>query len=274
MYSCVSDDVLCTITDLTVENPENINGISLLKGLRRLSVTGSDIKTVPQEISTLKNIQELDISGTGITDVSFISSLPNLIRLNISECDIKNIDSISNADKLEILYANGLGKSNILNEIGDLSRLRQLSVSGNNIKNIELLQGSSFDYLNVEGNNIDLNALDEGYISEMLGNCKIFLYESQINSLVKSIAVNNNKITAHLYNDTAGKYDKLDVIIAIYEDNKLIECQYATVDDFAGGEETDVIKEFSDDYENNTIKCFVWNSIDSMSPVSMEYQIN
>ena len=153
-YNIASGDI---IDDLT--------GISYLVNLNQLQLYEdkkcSLIKSLPDEFFTLKNVRSLDVSGTGIDDLteafcnmvsiksltlwnSHLTSLPknignliNLNYLNIMYTKIAELpESIGNCRNLERLLCGSSELTQLPESIGLLTALNELDISNTNITSL------------------------------------------------------------------------------------------------------------------------------------------
>ena len=91
--------------------------IGNLKKLIELTLSLNAIKEIPEEIKQLKSLKILDLTdNTGITNIDNITSLTTLQTLNLFGC----------------------GLTSLPKNIGNLKRLKQLGLTGNNISEKEL----------------------------------------------------------------------------------------------------------------------------------------
>ena len=118
-------------TDLKValENP---------RAVRRLSLTKTNLRTVPPEVFDLYNLEELDLSKNQIKDLPpEIGNLKKLRFLDVSKNKLEELPKeIGQLSNLEILMA---GKNNMYrlpDEIGNCSSLESLSLWDNNLSGL------------------------------------------------------------------------------------------------------------------------------------------
>ncbi len=137
---------------------------------------------IPEEIVKLKDLKKLHLGASGtspwtIADVGVLSSLQNLEELNLSNNQIIDISPLSNLANLKSLK---LSLNEIRGEIGPLSKLvnlEKLELDYNQIDNISALaELTNLKELVLEGNQIyEINPLQnlEKIIKLNLGNNKI-----------------------------------------------------------------------------------------------------
>lgn len=132
--------------------------------------------------SELDKIYKIDIGNINkgnlgeealIKDFSILSNMKNIEYLNLSDCNIRNIESMPTLDNLKILYLNNNKIDNIdsllkfknlevlcldnnkikdIDGISKLKNLKQLYISNNNIENlVELNKLKNLEIIDVEG---------------------------------------------------------------------------------------------------------------------------
>jgi len=111
-------------------------------------------------LSSLTNLMILDLRYNNISDISVLSSLTNLEELYLNGNNISDINVLSSLVKLRYL---GLGGSNIsdVSALSSLTNLMTLDLNGNNISDVSALSSlTNLKDLNLNGNNIsDISAL-------------------------------------------------------------------------------------------------------------------
>lgn len=153
------------------------------QGLKRLDLDDLSIESLPNEMSELtlleelqvrrcydlhnidalkacKNLRTLDVSDTEVTDLSPIKDLVNLQDLNISKTKINSLEFIKNLKNLRTLKC---GKTNLtdLNGIEELQNLETLQVEDTQIVSLALLENIvSLSTLSIANTQVhDLNPL-------------------------------------------------------------------------------------------------------------------
>ncbi len=123
----------------------NIKDFSFLKELVKLEelyLKEMDIKEIPKEILSLKNIKTLFIGGNEISDFSILTELTTLEDLGLEDLNLKKVpEEILALSQLKIL---GISDNKITNITGlkKLTNLEELYVGNNKLKKIpkELLK--------------------------------------------------------------------------------------------------------------------------------------
>ncbi|EGR33484.1 leucine rich repeat protein [Ichthyophthirius multifiliis] len=89
-----------------------------------------------------KALQNIDLHGNNLSDISVLSSLPNLIRLNVSQNNIKDMKALQNEEGFRNLKYLNLQKNRI-NELltPKCPNLMHLNLNENNIDKMETFEG-------------------------------------------------------------------------------------------------------------------------------------
>lgn len=185
---------LWSIPSLTLENPQNLQELSLFTGLRSLTiqnVSGLDFTPLAQ----LVDLEYLDLSGCTISSNSLqaIGSLGELKQLVLSSCALTKIDALS-----------------------PLVKLKQLDLSNNSIDNIGVVSlMTELEEISLANNPISsiagLSACDNIRLVD-ISNCTV----ASINSLsgkeyLETLIAPNNKIAALDDLARCARLNKLDV---------------------------------------------------------------
>ena len=163
----------------------DIDGISLMTNLRKLSVeTSASILNI-EEIYSLENLKSLNLEVKSIADKDFLDKLPRGIEslglklasksfdlkgitrfselkiLSLHNCS-KNIESVAGLNKLERLKLHGVSLESCT-FINELKSLRMLGLSGGNTENLSELYGNDrisefYLFKQTKLNNLDILA--------------------------------------------------------------------------------------------------------------------
>jgi hypothetical protein len=171
--------LLKNVKNLIIYGCKNINNISELSRVKKLTINGyfkileesgiEKLENVDElnfifcngnEIinskifKNLKNLKILNLSNTNINDVRNLSKLKNLRELYLEKC--KNISDESGIDKLEYIHTLDLRDTNI-SDVSALGNVHILELSYTNINNVSMLE--NIYRLNLYGcENIDDNS--------------------------------------------------------------------------------------------------------------------
>ena len=103
--------------------------------------------------------EEIELSGSGIDDLTGVNRCLNLLKLDLSNNAITDIDLLSSLDLIEDL---DLSKNHITDilTLKDLVRLRTLDISFNEIEDLSpLLDLTDLEFVNAVGNDIPENSI-------------------------------------------------------------------------------------------------------------------
>ena len=137
-----------------ISDISDIKGLSSLRDLEVLDLRGNKITEI-KGLENLRNLQELILSQNKITNISGISKLNNLRKLNLVKNQITEISGLENLINLEELKLS----RNLITEIkglNDLTSLKKLRLDYNQIDEIKGLDGlNKLQVLNLNGNQIN-----------------------------------------------------------------------------------------------------------------------
>ncbi len=183
-YIKMNDDDTKTII-FTKEKAEELTRINL----KYLELT--DISDLSQ-FEKFTNLENLELNFNNINDITPLSNLPNLTTLDLSDNELNNLSGIGNLKKIENLYLKGnnlYDVNKLFNELKEIDSIKYLSLSNNNIENIQnlpdLLQFDSF-------NNLQWLTLRENKIYDMKS-LEDFNTSTVIELYVQTILIKTNK---------------------------------------------------------------------------------
>ena len=156
-------EFICTLHNL----PESLTNLKRLKRLNlsyalnggNMDVAGSlkqeklYLKPIPNISGQLENLEDLDLSVCGVFDISPITSLNKLKKLDLQYSALKNCDGFSNFTQLEEL---NLETSYDLKNLDGLKGLpiKKLNLSSNYMESIEVIASlESLEILDIKGSN-------------------------------------------------------------------------------------------------------------------------
>lgn len=102
----------------------DIAQIKNLSNLEYLDISYSIICN-SEYLKSFKNLRELYISDTNISDLSFITEMTNLETLNISYTDINDISALNNTPNLKVLYLSGINATDF-SVLKELTKLEEI----------------------------------------------------------------------------------------------------------------------------------------------------
>lgn len=157
-------------------NPSWVAGISRLKHLSSLNVSGTNI-TDANYFKNLTQLTELDLSSNDISDLTPLAQLTKLQKLNVSSNQISDIKALGTLSQLQNLDISKNAISDI-SPLAHLTGLKSLNLASNQLKGIATL--SSLSQLE----DLDISSTHISDISVL----------SQVTSL-KKLSMSHNKIT-------------------------------------------------------------------------------
>ena len=208
---------------LTFDKNTNNAIYSYLKNAN-YSVIKPEDTTLIMNKEDVKKIQQLDLSGKNVTDISKLSIFSNLAILNLNDNKITNLSEVSKLLNLEHLSIKNNNVTDIT-PVFNLVNLTYLNASGNNISSLEGINKLSkltylylndcnllnkilpiFDLTNLIKLELDNNNISSGNISTIsklnklekisLNNNAIISLESIANmATLKEVLLNNNNVS-------------------------------------------------------------------------------
>lgn len=116
---------------------ESLDPISQLTSLTRINVSYTQVAQ-PVNFELLDQVYYFALIDTNISDISFLSNMPAIEHLTMTNCGISNIESLAVLDNLEHLT---LGRNEIssIDALRNKSNIRVLNIDQNNISDISPL---------------------------------------------------------------------------------------------------------------------------------------
>jgi Leucine-rich repeat (LRR) protein len=158
---------LTTLLSLKIANsPQvDVSGLAQITELQSLRLVNCALTDLSGLVA-LSDLRALDVFGNpGVTDLSFVSSLPALVSLNISGLVNADLAPVLAKTQLESLIISDLGLTS-LDALAPLTNLRLLAAGqrGNNLGLIEdisaVVSFPLLEHLNLDGNRVsDISAL-------------------------------------------------------------------------------------------------------------------
>ncbi|CAL6002326.1 Conserved_hypothetical protein [Hexamita inflata] len=113
------------------KNQVDLTHIHMVLGLTILSMRYCSLKNIDL-ISSLVNLQELNLSGNTSIDLSPLYKIDSLTILSLNKCRLKNIDQIVQLTNLEVLNISDNNQLQTIDSIRLLVNLKELDISWNN----------------------------------------------------------------------------------------------------------------------------------------------
>ncbi len=121
---------------------------------KNLDLSKLELPFLPPEIDDISTVENLNLSGNYLSNITFLCSLPKLISLNLKGNNIKVIAAI---EHLQHLVNLNLCRNKIesIGQLGSLKNLQYLDASHNQIENLSGIEAlSSLDTLNLSENKL------------------------------------------------------------------------------------------------------------------------
>jgi Leucine-rich repeat (LRR) protein len=131
-------------THIKIENNRNIKSLKEINGfllLENLELSGTQVMDIT-EIGSFKRLKKLNLSDNPIADFAVIGQLKNLEWMNISNTQVENLDWISGLTNLQYLDISGtpVKKLKPLQSLRHLESLIAFNTRVNSLKDIEGLE--------------------------------------------------------------------------------------------------------------------------------------
>lgn len=143
---------------LETEGECHIKGLENLQSLEVFVWNNSNLKTIPQEVFTLKNLQGLGLGFNQIQSIpSELGEMKTIRAVNFQSNQIQEFPiTFYNLPALQLIYLNENKIEEIPSGIENLKRLKQLNLSNCNLTTLhpEMSKLDSLEFLNVSFNSI------------------------------------------------------------------------------------------------------------------------
>lgn len=196
------------LQNLYLQN-NDIDTIQQLQYCRRLKIlnlaSNSNIKDNNMAIETLSNLNSLNLSDTGMTNIDFVNGLiqkkyDNIVVLDISDNPkLENIEGLENLTALQSLsLANDNLNDEKISKILSLSNLTTLNINSNQVENVNIVSNlESLKYLYFNNNKVeDLSPLKGKtfYDLEFTGNKVKDISPLSAHRTINNLKMDNNQI--------------------------------------------------------------------------------
>ncbi len=196
----------CSITDTSVDILSSLINLTHLEIGNNAFTYGAAFNGY---LSSLSKLSELDISSSGITDISIFSSFSNLSQLNLSSnnvtsASIATLSSASNLQDLDLYFNSvSINSTDLNTALSPLSKLRRLNLGQNTFSDtaniMTVISGkTALEYLYLDNSTPSLS--DVSVLSALTN-----LKEMSLNTSGVTTGVNNLQSLKNAYNiDLAG----------------------------------------------------------------------
>ena len=190
------------LNDLTVFESSG-KGLTLLEGLqyavnlKKLILNEHGIRNI-SELGTLKKLNQLNLFGTKVEDLSPLKDLQNLKSVTLHQNRITNLSPLAKHKALQYLSISETAVTD-LSPLEDLIYLEDLSILGMEVKSTSFLEKlGRLTALNLSGNQIK----DLQYIGNINALSSLTLYQNEISNLeplsdlrnLRMLALSGNRI--------------------------------------------------------------------------------
>lgn len=136
---------------------EDLEGIQILKGLKKLDLSGHDLEDLaPLSDPGLRNsLEEIDLSGNSIQEAAPLNFISSLKKLDLSNNKIEDLGGISKLTGLTELNLSGNDIED-LGGLGNLTSITSLNISDNDIEDLGTLENlTAITSLDISNNKIE-----------------------------------------------------------------------------------------------------------------------
>ncbi|CAL6031685.1 leucine-rich_repeat domain-containing protein [Hexamita inflata] len=177
-------------------NKVDLTHIHNVSSLTKLSMRECGLQNIDQ-ISSLINLQELDLSTNRNINLTPVQTIKRLINLNVSDCNLCQIDQIGSLTNLEVLDLSN-NKGIDLTPVCKLKSLTKLSLRHCDLKNIgQIVFLTNLEVLDISSNKINITPLNSlvGLIQLDLSMCGL----TQLRALKPLINLRNLKLSFNYF---------------------------------------------------------------------------
>lgn len=179
-----------------VENMVNLNELDLSNtGLTNLDVIKKLIQNMKKNNEGTYPLKYLNLSENSLGTIDGVEQIGTLEELYIADIDIKDISKLSKLTNLEVLNASG-NRIESLEYLRGLKKLRNLNISKNHIEDIEPISEIPLDYLDFSINRVkDVTSLSKSYTSLIMDSNFINNINIFEGMRIQNFSVENQKLT-------------------------------------------------------------------------------
>jgi len=193
---------------------DNLIGLSYFYNLNHLNIFGN----LQSDLALVSNLSQLTFLNAGynqLTDITFLSSLVKLQTLYLANNSIRDIDALKGLTQLVNLDLNENNGIEDISSIANMSKLEQLQINRNRIRNVTpLAELEQLNLLTLYSNNIgdisDLTKLINLVVLNLASNNITDVSPLASLKEVVELKLLNNDINTGV--DTLTAFDKLEVM--------------------------------------------------------------
>jgi hypothetical protein len=152
---------------------DDLSPLSMLKGLKILSITGSQVSSL-QPIALLTDLEVIQCNQSPVIDLTPLSGLSNLNKLDIGNTPVEKLDPIGSLLNLVSLNASGTQIKSI-DAVEGLMKLEEIKLNNTTIKSLKPLLALS-KLKSVECYNTKISSKTVDKFKEAKPGCKVVYY--------------------------------------------------------------------------------------------------
>lgn len=161
---------------------------------KKLNLSNYGLREIPKELLELTNLEELDLSSNNLSDISDLSKLISLKKLNLANnegvSDLKNLSDLKKLINLNLTKSYGI---NEFSQISKLEKLERVNLSINEIASLKFLHNcNDLKYIDLSNNNIEVL---EDLVFFVEKEYRIVIEEDKQNENLKQINIFGNPIS-------------------------------------------------------------------------------
>jgi len=140
--------------------------VGLLKNLQEFILTGNQITTLPHSFSQLQSLEKLEIQNNLIEVFPDIGALKALEELNVSGNPLTDMTNLTKLPNLEVLVADGCKLKTLPNSLTNMMKLMELNLGNNELEKLpdEIGRMTRLTLLNLMDNQLEDLPMSMGYL--------------------------------------------------------------------------------------------------------------
>lgn len=140
--------------DLTADDADALSQLTYVRTLELNGLTDDNLENVSKALSGIKDYSEIyfQLRDAKVSDLSFLTKLPNLKEVEINFCQIDDYSALGNIptlEKLSLLYS-GTRDIKQLESLTNFANLKSFSIYHSSINDISFIKGlPNLEYLSI-----------------------------------------------------------------------------------------------------------------------------
>ena len=128
------------ITNAAVSKPTELSGLESLTRLRTLEISNTPLEGT-LDLSRFRDLEQLDLHGTGLSNVSGLENLTQLTALNLSDTNVNDLRPLERAEYLKELHLSGMNLERVvgLESLWRVTKLRLDRCTGLDLRRVAML---------------------------------------------------------------------------------------------------------------------------------------